>query len=357
MKVALVYDRANKWGGAERVLLLLNELFPQAPLYVSVYSKDRANWPSSFPKIITSFLQYIPFAKNNHEVFALAMPLAFESFDFSDYDLVISVTSEAAKGILTKQNTVHICYCLTPTRYLWSGYEEHFKSKLMKTVTSPFVGYLRKWDKVASGRPDVMVSISTEVSKRVKKYYDRDSVVIFPPVTLKKINNKSTLKKDYYLLVSRLVRHKKVDIAIEAFNRSGKKLVIVGSGREENKLKSMAKRNIIFTGVISDRKLAGYYSGAKALVMPQLEDYGLVSLEAQLYGVPVIAYGKGGVLDTVVEGKTGVFFYKQNADKLINAVYKFENMDFDKVIIEKNAERFSKEQFKRDFMNLVKQNV
>ena len=184
MKVAIVYDRVNKWGGAERVLLALHEMFPDAPLYTSVYDSKKAPWARVFPKIYTSFLQYLPFAKSNHELLAPLMPLVFESFNFDNYDLVISVTSEAAKGIKTNSGTLHVCYCLTPTRYLWSHYEDYFKNPVFKLVTKPIINYLKNWDKKAAQRPDVMIAISTEVKNRIKKYYGRDSEIIFPPTNV-----------------------------------------------------------------------------------------------------------------------------------------------------------------------------
>ena len=182
MNVALVYDRVNKWGGAERVLLSLNKLFPKAPLYTSVYNQETSSWAKIFPKVIPSFLQKIPFAKSHHEVLPFLMPIAFESFNFSGFDLVISVTSEAAKGIITPPGTIHICYCLTPTRYLWSGYNEYFTNPLLKELSLPIVSYLQDWDQTAANRPDVMVGISKTVCTRIKKYYHRDSKLIYPPV-------------------------------------------------------------------------------------------------------------------------------------------------------------------------------
>jgi hypothetical protein len=183
MKVAIVYDRVNKWGGAERVLLTLHEMFPEAPLYTSVYDPKGAHWAKAFPKIYTSFLQKFFLAKSNHEFYALLLPMAFESFNFDKYDLVISVTSEAAKGIITKPGTRHICYCLTPTRYLWSGYEEYFENRILRFVTKPFVNYLRKWDEIVAQRPDEIIAISTAVQERIKKYYNRESKIVFPPAT------------------------------------------------------------------------------------------------------------------------------------------------------------------------------
>lgn len=355
MKVALVYDRINKWGGAERVLLNLHEIFPDAPLYTSVYDKKMAAWADVFPEIKTSFLQKIPFAKNNHEFLAPLMPLAFESFDFSDFDVVISVTSEAAKGIITYGKTLHLCYCLTPTRYLWSHKKMYFKNNLLKEISKPVVGRLAEWDKKAGMRPDVFVGISTEVVRRIKRYYKRKALIIFPPVKpLSEVRNIKT-KDPYYLLVSRLdFGYKKVELAIEAFNRSGKNLLIVGDGRQRNSLQKIAKSNIKFAGRVSDKKLTGYYKKAKALVMPQEEDFGIVSVEAQSVGVPVIAFGKGGALDTVVNGKTGIFFDKQTPEKLIEAVEKFEKLRFDKRNLIKNSARFSHNVFKRELLGLIK---
>jgi glycosyltransferase involved in cell wall biosynthesis len=283
------------------------------------------------------------------------MPLVFKSFDFSDYDLVISVTSESAKGIRTKGKTKHICYCLTPTRYLWSGYDQYFTWLPLKISGWPAVKILRIWDKKAASLPDVMVAISSEVQKRIKKYYGRKSPVIFPPV---EINHQSSIinhqSREYYLLVSRLdYGYKKVDLAIEAFNKLDLPLVIVGTGREESKLRRLAGKNIIFAGRVNEKKLREYYMGAKALIMPQEEDFGIVSVEAQSYGVPVIAYKKGGAIDTVIPGKTGIFFEKQNPEKLIEAVNKFEKMNFGKMNFLKNVRRFSKSRFKKEFLDLT----
>lgn len=180
MKTALVYDRVNKWGGAERVLLVLHEMFPDAPLYTSVYNPQNAQWAKVFPKVYTSFLQRVPFAKSHHEWFFSFMPLAFENFKFHEYDLVISVTSEFAKGIITSPKTKHICFCLTPTRYLWSGYDNYLRSKVLKVITKPLISYLRAYDRIAAQRPDIMIAISTEVQRRIKKYYGRESKIIFP---------------------------------------------------------------------------------------------------------------------------------------------------------------------------------
>lgn len=348
-KVALVYDRVNKWGGAERVLLALHKIFPNAPLYTSVYDAKNAPWANVFPEVKTSFLQKFPFTKSNHEFLATFMPLAFESFDFSGFDLVISVTSEAAKGVRVKPGTIHVCYCLTPTRYLWSHHEEYFKNIPFKGLLKPLLSYLKKWDKMAAQRPDLIIGISTEVKNRIKKYYKRESLLIFPPVEIKKTEDRKASKK-YYLLVSRLVKYKKVGLAIDAFNKLGKPLIIVGAGREENKLKRKAKKNIKFVGHISEKELINYYLAARALIMPQEEDFGIVAIEAQSLGVPVIAFKKGGAIDTVIPEKTGVFFEEQKPESLVGAVERFEKIRFVVDNLYTNAGRFSKEVFKTNIL-------
>ncbi len=351
-KVAIVYDRVNKWGGAEKVLLALHKIFPQAPLYTSVYDKQNAKWARVFPKVHTSFLQKIPFAKRNHELLAPFMPWAFESFDFSSFDIVISVTSEAAKGIKTGPKTLHICYCLTPTRYLWSHRNEYLKG-FTRFISKPVIEYLLKWDKQAAKRPDIIIGISTEVKKRIKKYYSREVQIIYPPTDLKN-KPRRVSKGSYYLVVSRLVSYKKVDLVINAFNHLNKPLLIVGTGREEEKLKSLSKsKKIKFLGQISEKRLNGVYKNAKALIMPQEEDFGLVSLEAQSYGVPVIAFGRGGAIDTVIPEKTGIFFQEQNIDSLTSAIEKFEKMSFNIKLLTGNAKRHSFESFRQEILRLI----
>lgn len=365
MKVALVYDRVNKWGGAERVLLTLHEMFLDAPLYTSVYNSKTAPWAKVFPKIYTSFLQKIPFALDKHEHFAYLMPIAFETFSFDQYDLVISITSEAAKGVITKPYTKHICYCLTPTRYLWSHYEIYFQGKAWQAVAKPVVSYLRKWDKTAAQRSDVMVGISTSVRERIKKYYGRESGLVYPPVDTNKFEIRNTKfeinpkHKEYFLVVSRLVPYKRVDLVVEAFNELNYPLVIVGTGSEENRLKSMANRNIRFVGQLTDKELAVYYQNAKALIFPGEEDFGMVMVEAQAAGTPVIAYKKGGALDVVIDpttasgSATGTFFEGQTKHSLIEAIEIFEKTKFSKSLLYKNAQKFSKERFKKEFSSLI----
>ena len=361
MKVALIYDRVNKWGGAERVLLALNEIFPKADLFTAVYSPAKAKWAKVFPKVVPSFLQKIPLASSNHEFLGTLTPFAFESFDFGEYELVISVTSEAAKGIITRPGTVHICYCLTPTRYLWSAHDYYFDKPpakfrfipFFKYISRPLVKHLKTWDKMAAQRPDKMIAISTAVRQRIKKYYQRDAQVIFPPVDTAKFTPKSVKKGNYFLVVSRLTPYKRVDLAIKAFNKMGLPLIIVGSGSEEGRLRKLAKGNIKFVGEVSDEKLVDYYRRSKALIFPQEEDFGIVAVEALASGVPVIAFKAGGALDTVIPGTTGIFFSRQTVSSFISAVREFQSLMFNPETLREGAEAFSKERFKKEFLEIV----
>jgi glycosyltransferase involved in cell wall biosynthesis len=313
-----------------------------------------------FPKVHTSFLQNIPFAKSNHEFLGMFMPIAYQSFSFEEYDLVISVTSEAAKGIKTGPKTKHICYCLTPTRYLWSAYDFYFRNPPRKLglipffrfISMPIVWILRIWDKNAAKRPDHFIAISTEVKRRIKKYYKRDSQIVFPPVN--RVPKSLKVKKgNYFLIVGRLVPYKRVDLAIKAFNKLDTPLYVVGSGSEEKRLRKMAGNKTRFFVNASNRKVAELYSHAKALVMPQEEDFGIVSVEAQSYGVPVIAYQKGGSCDTVINGKTGILFEKQTVQGLIKAVNRFDKTEFVVDNLYANAKRFSINNFKKQILALI----
>jgi glycosyltransferase involved in cell wall biosynthesis len=359
MKIALVYDRVNKWGGAERVLLTLHELFPNAPLYTSVYHKKRAPWAKVFD-VRTSFLQKFPLASRFHQLYALLMPLAFERFSFEKYDVVISVTSESAKGIITEPDTKHICYCLTPTRYIWSGYDEYFKNPVFRLLTKPLVTYLRFWDKKAAERVDTFIAISEEVKQRINKYYGRESQVIFPPTQLlltKQKKNKALEEKlsagKYFLVVSRLVPYKRIELAIKACNRLQLPLKIIGTGSENTYLKTIAGKTVEFIGSVSDAELYMYYKHAKALIFPGKEDFGLSIVEAQACGIPVIAYGKGGAEEIVLDGKTGILFDSQTISSLIDAIEKLGKKRFDPKKCKEQAKKFGLSEFKKQFLPLI----
>ncbi len=357
-KIALVYDRINKWGGAERILMLLHEMFPDAPVYTSVYDPIAAPWAKNLD-VKTSFLESIPYARRHHEFFALFMPLAFESFDFDSYDLVISLTSEAAKGIITKPHTKHICLCLTPTRYLWSEYESYFAAEPMRSLSLPLVWYLRSWDKVSSSRPDKIISISKTVQERVKKYYGRESEIIYPPLFLDDKTSAQQGDDGYFLVVSRLSKftpHKRVDLAIEAANKLNLPLKVVGDG-DITYFKSLAKKTVEIVGKVDDKKLMEYYKNCTALIFPGIEDFGLVMVEAQHFGKPVIAFRKGGAEEIIREGKTGAFFENQTVSSLVNTLKSFDKSKYNSKDCIKNAQRFSKKHFINMFREKIEEVV
>lgn len=372
MRVALVYDRVNKWGGAERVLLALHKIWPNAPLFTAVYDKDRASWAHVF-EVHPSFLQRIPLASFAHESLPILTPIAFESFSFDGYDIVISVTSAEAKNIITKPETLHICYCLTPTRYLWSSYEQYQKqpglgiwSSFAQWGLTTFAPTLRLWDRVAASRPDYFIAISERVKSRIQTYYGRDVVrVIYPPVDTKKFTvpsdrigvhgAPSNVKKGgYFLTVSRLVSYKRVDIVIAAFNELGLPLIIIGDGRQKRDLKKMAGPAIRFIDHhLTDSDLVRYYEGCRAFVFAGDEDFGLAALEAQAMGRPVVAFRKSGISEIVRDGVTGILFDRQEKDSLVDAVHECMRRNFSPAACRKRAEEMSEEQFIKKMRSVV----
>lgn len=359
MNIALVYDRVNKVGGAERILSALHELYPRAPLFTSVYNKEKAPWAKDFI-IESSFVDKIQILRNHHELLPWIMSTAFESFPFDRYDVVVSITSAEAKGIITKPGTLHICYCLTPTRYLWSGINEYsnnpgtgifnaLASKIFPLVSS----YLRTEDYILSARPDRYAAISNTVAKRIKKYYGKKATVIYPPIDCDMFTIGTDKKDDFFLVVSRLVPYKHIEIIIDAFNTFGKKLIIIGSGHEEKNLKRWAKENITFLNSLSDVEMKDYYRRSQALISASDEDFGITSLEAQACGTPVLAYGKGGYKETVIPGKTGDFYDEQSKDSLLILLKRFNPRDYSPLECRQNALRFSKERFKDQFQAFV----
>ncbi|MGI5828455.1 MAG: glycosyltransferase [Patescibacteria group bacterium] len=355
MKIAFTYDRINKIGGAERVLTALHEIWPEAPIYTAVYSPKTAAWAKIFD-VRTSFLQRIPFAVKNHEIFPWLTPMAFQQFDFSEYDVVLSVTSAEAKSCVTSPNTLHLCYCLTPTRYLWSHKQFYEADGIKGKVLSLLGPSLRIQDYITAQGVDQFVAISETVARRIKKYYGKSADIIYPPVTsLNKADgkHKNPVSEPYYLIVSRLVPYKRVDLALKACKSLGKRLVIVGQGSEERNLKKIADSSTIFTGELTDAELSRYYMHCKAVIFPAEEDFGIVPVEAQLYGKPVIAFGNGGARETVSEGKTGLFFYPQTEEALKQTIVKFEQMQFKQKDCRRNAARFTREKFKKTMYEYV----
>lgn len=354
MKVALVYDRVNKFGGAEQVLTNLHRLWPEAPLYTAVVNFDTAPWAKQFT-VIPSFLQRIPGAKNNHELYPWLTPMAFETFNFTGYDVVISVTSAEAKAIITPPKTLHLCYCLTPTRYLWSHRRAYLKEPGLGFWLRPVQPYLQANDLVYSRRPDIYVAISKTVQRRIKKYYGRNSTVIYPPVNVKNFKPRTSNPAlgDYFLIVSRLVAYKRIDLAIRAFNRLKLPLVIIGQGRDKLRLRRLAGPTIKFAGWVSDDELIAYYQHCRALVMPQEEDFGITGVEVQAAGRPVIALSRGGARETVVNRQTGILYPNNAVDSLSQAVKQFGVRHWESELMIAQAEKFDRKVFLNRFKKLV----
>ena len=349
MKIALAHDYLVQYGGAERVLESFTELFPDAPIYTLVYDKKAMHGIFAGKNIKTSFLQKIPFAAKNHRLFPSFMPMAAEQFDFSDYDVVLSDSSSYIKGIITGPKTLHISYIHTPMRYAWDDCQKYTQDfyfpNLIKKLVPFAMNYIRLWDRMAAERPDKIISNSNFVARRVEKYYRRESTVIYPPVNFNNFYI-SEKKEPYFLMVGRLLAYKRFDIGIEAFNKLGLKLKIIGRGPEMKRLKKMAKGNIEFLGRVSDKKLAKYYSECQAFIFPQEEDFGIVAVEAMASGCPLIAYYGGDIPEHLEEGKSGVFFCQQTAEDIIEAVKRFQDLEFNLNYIRDQAKKFDKSVFK-----------
>lgn len=329
MKVALVHDWLVNTGGAEMVLWNFHEIFQDAPIYTLIYdNKSSAGRLFAGCDVRSTFLQKLPFVSKMYRNLLTLMPLAWEQLDMTEYDFILSSCSSCCKGIITRPDAVHVCYCHTPTRYIWDLYYEYYKNAgfMKKLVMPSMINRMRVWDRLAADRVDYFIANSEFTRQRIKKYYKRDSQIIYACGWNNVPDNVVIVDtpNDYYLIVSRLVRYKRIDIAIEACNRLKKRLVIIGSGEEENSLKNISSSFIEFKGRLSNEELYNYYTHAKALIFPGTEDFGSVPLEAQSGGCPVIAYGRGGALETIVDGRTGKFFCEQTTDSLVQCILDYE---------------------------------
>lgn len=329
-KIAIVYDWMDKWGGVERLLLVLHKMYPEAEFYTSFYDKEKATWAQDI-SVKTSFMQRLPqFVKSSRILSLPFFPYAFESFNFRNYDVVLSVTSAFAKSIVTGPETIHISIVLTPPRYLWSHVEKYFSSVFVKALAAPYLAQLRSYDYVTARRPDKVISISNLVADRCKKYYGLESEVIYPPFdenhwkTVKKsLPQDTNLPNTYYLVVSRLEPYKNVESAIQACNELKANLIVVGSGSRKKRLMGHAGPTVSFRENLTDVQLGTLYSRAQALLMPQEEDFGYTALEAQYFGCPVISYARSGAAETIIEGVTGITFPQPTAASLKDAIEQF----------------------------------
>ncbi|MDI6778168.1 MAG: glycosyltransferase [Patescibacteria group bacterium] len=360
MKIAFVHDYLVQYGGAERVLECFMEIWPYAPIYTLIYDEKKTHGIFEGKRIYTSFLQNFPYSRKNHRIFPPLMPPAIEQFDLSKYDIVLSDSSSYAKGAITPPQTLHICYCHTPMRYAWDDCQKYIDEfgfpTFVKKMVPFFMNFIRVWDRVSADRPDVYIANSKFVSGRIKKYYKKDSTVINPPVDVKKfrIGEKTG---DYFLMVGRLMTYKRFDIVVEAFNRLGWPLKIIGRGPDFKRLKNMANKNIVFTGRLSDEELAKTYSEAKAFIFPQEEDFGIVAIEAMASGRPLIAFRGGDIVEHVVDGREGIFFNEQTADSLIGVLQKFKSENFEPRRIRERALPFDRELFKGKIKDYVENSL
>ncbi|MEJ0021042.1 MAG: glycosyltransferase [Candidatus Doudnabacteria bacterium] len=355
MKIALVHEFLNQLGGAERVLQNFLEIWPEAEVHVILYDREKTQGQFEGYKKKVSWLNTLPGVKKHPRLFLPLMPGAIESFSFDDYDLVLSDSSSFAKGIHTDK--LHICYCHAPTRYLWTVREYIDKQKyprFLKFLGKIYLKRLRKWDLKAAQRADFFIANSVNIQDHIKKFYQRESIVIPPPVDTE-VFFPDGPKQDYFFTASRLELYKRVDVIIEAFNHLGWPLKIAGRGTDLNRLKALAKPNVQFVGAVSDADLSKLYSQAKAFVFAAEEDAGIMVVEAQACGTPVIAFGKGGVLETVKQGITGEFFDEQTAGSLEKVLKDFNPANYDPQVIREHAEKYDKKIFQEKIRSFVEE--
>lgn len=347
-KLALVHDDFIQKGGAERLFEEIAKIFPDSPIYTSLVDWSKITQSIAKDRLRTSFLQKIPFAKYLYKVLLPLYPLAFENFNFDKYDVVISSTTRFAKAIITKPKTIHICYINSTPRFLWDkDVQKEYMPWIIKILTKPLFFWLRKWDLVASARPDYYIANSQNVAKSVKKIYGRESAVVYPFVDTDFFVPAKGKPQDVLLVVTRLTRWKKIEIAIETARKLKKKLIIVGDGPDKARLKKFAANNpnVFFTGRVNSQQLRLYYQFAHALIVTQKEDFGIAAAEAQACGTPVIAYGRGGQKEIIIDGKTGVFFNEQTANSLQSSLGRASKVKWSKQACRKNSLHFTKERF------------
>jgi glycosyltransferase involved in cell wall biosynthesis len=360
MNKALVHDWYCTVGGGEMVVKALNEIWDDFDLFSLVDSFDdkKRDEILNGKKVITSFIQKIPTAKKNHRKFLQLYPQAIEQLDVSKYDLIISSSSSIAKGVLSHTNQLHICYCHSPARYAWDLYQHYLlEAGLTKGLKSLYAKYVlhkfRLWDVISSNRVDYFIANSNNIAKRIKKIYNKDSEVIYPPIDTEFFSYYEH-KDEFYLAASRMVPYKKIDLIVETFNQMpDKKLVVIGDGPDFKRIKNIAKNNIELKGFVSSEVLKFYLQRAKGFVFAADEDFGILPVEAQSCGTPVIAFGKGGALETIIPGETGVFFKDHNVESLKNALEEFSEKEFNYKKIRDHALNFSKEKFKNKIKKFV----
>jgi glycosyltransferase involved in cell wall biosynthesis len=356
-KVAIIHDWMNGFRGGEQVLDALVEIFPQAEIFTLFYTPGTLNARIENRPIHVSFLNKLPGAKRFYRYYLPLFPMAIERFDLSQFDLVISSSHCVAKGVIPHPKALHLCYCHTPMRYSWDRYQDYFGHSKVEPLLFPFIHYLRIWDVSASHRVDHFIANSNWVRRRIERFYRRDADVIYPPLSLDKFSVAAGDKGDYYLIVAAFAPYKRIDIAIEACEKLDRRLLIVGAGQDEKKLRGLAKGRTEFLGKVAHEDLKDLLGGARAFLHPGEEDFGIAPLEAMAAGTPVIAFGSGGALETVVPNETGIFFREQTVESLSEAILNFEKENFSKEACRRQAERFSRERFLNEFREMTERQL
>jgi len=360
MKVAIVHDFLLKLGGAERVVKVLADMFPKAPIYTLLYDEEKVG--NVFPKerVRTSFLQNYPkFIRKRYRYLIPKMPKAIEELNFEEFDLVISSNTAFSHGIIVPLNTKHVCYCHSPMRYVWDWVNEYREENnihgIKKLFYAPVLKKLREWDKIASDRPNLYIANSKNVQKRLKKYYKTNSVLVYPPVDVDRFST-SRDHAGYFLIVSTLTPYKKIDLAVQLFNKIGRKLIIIGDGPHKEYLQNIAADNIEFLGFKDDRTVAEYMKNCRALIFPGEEDFGITPVEAMACGKPVLAYAKGGCLETIIEGQTGELFYEPTIQSMEDGLARlmYNEKFYKPRNIRLHSQQFSREIFEKNFKQALK---
>jgi glycosyltransferase involved in cell wall biosynthesis len=360
MKVALAHDFLVKLGGAERVLKVLSEMFKDAPIFTLFYDEDKVGDVFPADRVKCSSLQKYPeFLRKRYRYLIKKFPRVIEDFDFSDYDLVISSNTAFAHGILTTIKTKHICYCHSPMRYAWdwtNEFREENKIKGLKMLFyAPLMKYLREWDTVAADRPDIYLANSKNVQNRIEKYYNMNSEVIYPPVDVEKFKVGKT-HSGYFLIVSTLTPYKKIDLAIQLFNKIGRQLIVIGDGPQRHYLENIAGDNIDFLGFKDDETVMEYMMNCRALIFPGEEDFGMTPVEAMACGKPVLAFGKGGCTESIVSGKTGEFFFEDDVESMEDGLARllYNERFYRPLTIRRHAQNFSREIFEKKIKKVIR---
>ncbi len=357
MRVALVHYWLTNMRGGERVLEAFCEMFPQADIFTHVVDRSKLSDTLNHHEIKTTFVSKLPFAKSQYQKYLPFMPRALEELDLSDYDLIISSESGPAKGVITRPDAFHLCYCHSPMRYIWDLYPHYLGGAgfLARQAFPGIAHRLRTWDVTSAARVDQFVANSRFVKRRIEKFYRRDSEVIHPPVAVSEFAEAQTdAPGEYYLAAGELVGYKRFDLVVDAFTKLKKPLIVVGDGEQRKTLEKRAGDTVKFVGRVSFSELKQRFGACKALIFPGEEDFGIVPVEVMAAGRPVIAYGRGGALDTIVDGKTGILFNEQTLESLIDAVEAFEKVSFDKQAIQTHADGFAPHLFKEKVASLLK---